>query len=201
MTAIAPAGHNDRFDVARVRRDFPALQQEVHGKRLAYLDTAASAMKPMSVIEAVSEVYARDYSNVHRGAHYLSEKATERFEVTREKVRAFINAPHEREVIFTRGATEGINLLANTMSRGGFLKAGDEVVITELEHHANIVPWHLMKKDFGIELKVARVADDGSISADAVESLLTERTKLVSVAHVSNTLGTVLPVAEITRRA
>ncbi len=187
-------------DVERVRADFPVLAREVHGRPLVYLDSAASAQKPQSVIDAVNRCYAEEYANVHRGLHYLSEALTDRFEAARRRVAAFINAPEEREVIFTRGATEGINLVASGFGRA-FLKAGDEIVLTEMEHHSNIVPWQLLETERGVRIRVAPVADDGSLSAEAVADCLTARTKLVAVTHVSNTLGTVVPVGDIIAKA
>lgn len=200
--ATAPAaGHNLTYDVDRVRADFPALHQEVHGRRLAYLDSAASAMKPQSVIDAVSRVYARDYSNVHRGIHSLSGRATDLFEHARQRTRDFINAAAAEEIVFTRGATESINLVAASLARAGHFRAGDEILITGLEHHANIVPWHLLQDDLGVVVRMVPVRDDGTVGAEDVAAMMTERTRLVSVVHVSNILGTVLPVRAIAAAA
>ncbi|MBM3558424.1 MAG: SufS family cysteine desulfurase [Alphaproteobacteria bacterium] len=195
-TAMRQPGSNTPYDVAAVRADFPILARPVYGKRLAFLDSAASAQKPQAVIDAVQRVYGEEYANVHRGLYFLSERATNAFEDARETVARYIGAPHPHEVIFTRNATEAINLVAASWGRSN-LSAGDEVLITELEHHANIVPWQLLAQERGIVLRVAPIADDGSFMADAFYRLIGPRTKLVSVAHVSNVLGTVLPVTDI----
>ena len=184
------------YDIDTIRRDFPILDREVHGRPLIYLDNAASAQKPRQVIDAVADMYERDYANVHRGAHFLSERATERYEGAREKVRAFINAESTAEIVFTRNATEAINLVAYTYGRH-FLQPGDEVVISELEHHSNIIPWQLLRDSHGIVLKVAPITDDGELRLDAYRDLLGPRTKLVAIAEMSNVLGTILPVTEI----
>ncbi len=187
------------YDVARVREDFPALAETVHGKRFAFMDTAASAQKPRAVIECLTEVYSRQYANVHRGAYLFSERLTTRFEAVRDQVRAFLNAEVREEIVFTRGATESINLVASSL--GPLLEPGDQVVISGLEHHANIVPWHLLARQRGIEVVAVPVADDGTVSAAAVAEHLGPRTRLVAMTHVSNTLGTVTPMAEIVREA
>jgi cysteine desulfurase/selenocysteine lyase len=189
-----------RFDVERLRRDFPALHQEVRGKSLVYLDTGATALKPQAVIDAVDGVYARDAANVHRGVHLLSQRATLAFEAAREKVRTFINAREAAECVFVRGTTEAINLVANTLGRVR-LSPGDEVLITALEHHSNLVPWQLACEATGAHLAVADVTDSGDVTLDAVSAKLTDRTRIVALAHASNTLGTILPVKEITRLA
>lgn len=188
------------FDVDAVRKDFPIFETTVRGKPLTYLDTGASAQKPRAVIEAITSLYTHDYANVHRGAYSLSERATSLYEGAREKARAFLNARSTREVIVTKGATEAVNLVAATYGRS-FLKEGDEVIISELEHHSNIVPWQMLRDEKGLVLKVVPITDDGGFDMQAFEALLTDRTKIVSVAHVSNVLGTVLPIAEITRKA
>jgi cysteine desulfurase / selenocysteine lyase len=188
------------YDVAKVRADFPILVRQVHGKPLVYLDSAASAQKPRQVIETISRAYGFEYANVHRGAYYLSETATAAYEAAREKVRAFINAGSLKEVVFTKGATEAINLVAATWGRA-FIKAGDEVVITAVEHHSNIVPWQLLRDATGCVLRIAPVALDGSIDIHEFAKLIGPKTKLVAVAHVSNVLGTVLPVREIAQLA
>lgn len=188
------------FDVEAVRRDFPILTTQVHGKRLAYLDSGASAQKPLAVLDAMRHAYEHEYANVHRGAYWLSETATQNYEAARSKVRAFINAADDCEVIFTRGATESINLVAQTYARS-LLRPGDEIIISALEHHSNIVPWQMVRDDKGLVLKVVPITDDGRFDMDAFEALLSERTKLVAIAHVSNVLGTVLPVAEIAAKA
>ena len=182
------------------REDFPALAQEVHEKQLVYLDSAATALKPRAVIDAVTEVYARDCANIHRAVHLLSQRATKAYDGTREKVRAFLNAPAKEEVIFVRGTTEGINLVAQAWARPR-LGEGDRVLITGLEHHSNIVPWQMVCEKTGAELVVAPITDRGEVPLEAIEERLDERTKLVAVAHVSNALGTVLPVKAIVERA
>jgi cysteine desulfurase / selenocysteine lyase len=195
MAAVV-AGAHGRFDPARARLDFPCLHQEVHGRPLVYLDSATSAQKPQAVIDAVAGVLRHDYANIHRGVHTLSERATDLHEGAREKVRAFINAADRREVVFTRGGTEGINLVAQSYVRPR-AKAGDEVLITTMEHHANIVPWQLLGEQMGLRLVVAPIDDDGELLLDAMPELISERTRLVSVPWVSNALGTVNPVHEI----
>ncbi len=184
------------YDVTKVRADFPILAREVHGKPLVYLDSAASAQKPQQVIDAITRVYSHEYANVHRGAYYLSETATAAYEAAREKVRGFINAAHVSEVVFTKGATEAINLVAATWGRK-FLKEGDEIVLTTVEHHSNIVPWQLLREAVGCVLTVVPVAADGSIDIAEFAKAIGPKTKLVAVAHVSNVLGTVLPVRDI----
>ena len=188
------------FDVERIREDFPILKRDIRGKRLVYLDSGASAQKPRQVIDCVKEVYETEYANVHRGLHYLSERATARYEGTRETIRRFIGARHTHEIILTRGTTDGINLVAGSYGRA-FLKAGDEVLVTHAEHHSNIVPWQMLRQEKGIVLKVVPVDEDGSIHFADFERLITERTKIVSITHVSNVLGTVLPLKQIARLA
>jgi cysteine desulfurase/selenocysteine lyase len=189
-----------RFDVAAVRRDFPVLHQEVHDKPLAYLDNAASSQHPVQVIEAVAEYYRRDHANVHRGVHQLSQRATDAFEGAREKVRRFINAASEREVIFTRGTTEAINLVAQSWGRSS-LGPGDEVVISHLEHHANIVPWQMLCQQTGAALKVIPMTREGEIDLAAAREIIGPATRLLAFTHVSNALGTISPVAELTALA
>ncbi|MEO5374703.1 MAG: cysteine desulfurase [Alphaproteobacteria bacterium] len=188
------------MDVERLRADFPILAKPVRGRPLVFLDSAASAQKPRQVTEALKDFYETDYANVHRGAYLLSERATERYEGARETVRRFLNARRAREIVFTRGATESINLVAATWGRK-FLKAGDEVVISWLEHHSNIVPWQLLRDELGITLKVVPVGDDGAFLFEEYEKLLGPRTKMVAVAHISNVLGTTLPVKAIAAAA
>ena len=188
------------FDVEAIRRDFPVLHQEVHGKPLAYLDNAASAQHPVQVIEAVSEYYRRDHSNVHRGVHQLSQRATDAFEGARDKVRRFINAASEREVIFTRGTTEAINLVAQSWGRAN-LGPGDEIVLSHLEHHANIVPWQMLCQQTGAELKVIPMTESGEIDLAAAREIIGPATRLLAFTHVSNALGTISPVAELTALA
>ncbi|MBT8087826.1 MAG: cysteine desulfurase [Gammaproteobacteria bacterium] len=184
-----------QFDAARLREDFPILAQEINGHRLAFLDSAASSQKPQSVIDAISHYYQRDNANIHRGVHTLSHRATDAHERARENVRRFINAGSTREIIFTRGTTEAINLIASSI--GETLRAGDEIVITHLEHHSNIVPWQLLCERAGTALRIVPINRHGEIDMAAYEGMLGPRTKLVSVAHVSNALGTVLPVDAI----
>ncbi len=184
------------YDVEAIRADFPILARSIHDKPLAFLDTAASAQKPRQVIDAVSDVYESEYANVHRGLYQISEAVTARYEGTRETIRDFIGAAHTHEIIFTRNATESINLLAHSFGRN-FLNEGDEVIITALEHHANIVPWQMLRDEKGIVLKVAPITDGGDLIMPAFEDLLNSRTKLVSVAHMSNVMGTILPIREI----
>jgi cysteine desulfurase/selenocysteine lyase len=189
--AAAPA-----FDARRVREDFPILRQKVHGKPLVYLDNAASTQKPRAVIDALVRYYEHDNANVHRGVHALSERATHEFEEARHKVQRFIHAAEAREVLFVRGTTEAINLVAATFGRQ-HVRQGDEILITAMEHHSNIVPWQMLCEDKGAKLRVAPISDAGELLLDEFEKLLTSRTRLVSVVHVSNTLGTVNPVREI----
>lgn len=184
------------FDVERIRRDFPILQREVHGRPLVYLDNAASAHKPQSVIDAVSRFDSYGYSNVHRGVHYLSETATTAFEAGREKVRQFLNAAETREIIFVRGTTEAINLVAHSYG-GSALNFGDEVLITALEHHANIVPWQMICQQRGATLRVVPINDDGELMIDKLEQRIGPRTRIVGIVHVSNALGTVNPIRRI----
>jgi cysteine desulfurase/selenocysteine lyase len=186
--------------VERIRQDFPILSRLVHGKRLADLDSAASAQKPEAVIEAMSRFQREEYSNIHRGVHQLSQLATDRYEQARGRVARFMNAASADEIVFTRNATEAVNLVAATWGRK-FLSAGDEIVVSELEHHANIVPWQMLRAEKNIEIKVAPILEDGSLDLDAMRALIGPRTKLVAVAHMSNALGTILPVREIVRMA
>jgi cysteine desulfurase/selenocysteine lyase len=200
MSAMAEAVVKPAFDVDAVRRDFPILSREVHGKPLVFLDSAASAQKPRQVMDAERYIYEHEYANVHRGIHYLSQICTDRMEAAREKVRAFLNAGKTAEIVFTRNATESINLVAASWGRK-FLKAGDEIVITEMEHHANIIPWQFLRDELGVVLRIAPVTDEGELRMDAFAGLLNDRTKLVAVTHMSNVLGTITPVAEIVRLA
>ncbi len=188
------------FDVQKVRADFPILRQEVRGRPLVYLDSAATSQKPQAVIDAIVRFYQHDNANVHRGVHVLSERATEAYEGARETVRRFINARDAKEIIFVRGTTEAINLVAQTYGRK-HLGPGDEVLITHIEHHANIVPWRMLCEQTGAVLKVIPVDDRGELLLDAVDALMTARTRILAVTQVSNALGTVVPVKELTRRA
>lgn len=188
------------YDVEAIRADFPILKQRIHGRPLVYLDNGASAQKPKAVIEAMSRTYETEYSNVHRGVHMLSQKATDAFEGARAKVATFLNAASPNEIVFTRGATEAINLVAATFGRSRLVK-GDEVVLSELEHHSNIVPWQLLRDEKGIVLKVAPIDEEGNFRLDAFAELLGPKTKLVAITHVSNALGTITPIREIIRLA
>lgn len=200
VSVAAPLLNHRPFDVEAVRRDFPILSRTIHGKPLAYLDSGASAQKPQMVLDAVMRAYSEEYANVHRGAYWLSERSTANYESVRGKIRARLNAADEREIVLTHGATEAFNLVAQTYGRA-FLQPGDEIIISALEHHSNIVPWQMLRDEKGLVLKIAPITDDGSFDMAGFEALLTDRTRLVAVAHVSNVLGTVLPVAEITAKA
>ena len=195
MTAAGPA-----FDVSRIRRDFPILAQQVHGKPLVYLDNAATSQKPQSVLDALNRYYTTENSNVHRGIHYLSEQATAEYEESRAKVRRLLNASDDREIVFVRGTTEGINLVAGSYGRAN-VGQGDEVIISAMEHHSNIVPWQILCQERGARLRVVPMSDDGDLLVDEYERLLGPRTKLVSIVHVSNSLGTINPVRRIIEMA
>ena len=186
----------DRLDARALRREFPVLDQQVHGKPLVYLDSAASCQKPQSVIDAVSHFYRHDYSNIHRGLHSLSERATHQFEGVREKVRKLINAADVHEIVFVRGATEGVNLVARSWG-GKYLGPGDEVLISGMEHHANIVPWQMICEEKGARLRVIPITDQGELDYEALPRLITDRTKLIGLVHVSNALGTVNDVRRV----
>jgi cysteine desulfurase/selenocysteine lyase len=194
-TAIKPQTSKQSLNIEDIRADFPILHQEVNGHRLAYLDSAASSQRPRTVIDAITHYYEHDHANVHRGVHTLSHRATDAYEGSREKLRAFINAPSTREIVFTRGTTEAINLVAYSI--GSQLQPGDEIVVTELEHHANIVPWQLLAERTGVVLRVVPINAAGELVLEEYPRLLNERTRVVSVAHVSNALGTVNPVADM----
>jgi cysteine desulfurase/selenocysteine lyase len=189
-----------RLDVARLRADFPILERRVHGKPLAYLDNAATAQKPRQVIDAIERCYREYNSNVHRGVHSLSMEATAAYEGARSRIRRFIGADSDREIVFTRGTTESINLVAQGWARNS-LRPGDEVLITTMEHHSNIVPWQMVCAQTGAKLKVAPINDRGELIMEELERLLSPATRVVAAVHVSNALGTVNPVAEIARRA
>ena len=197
MESVAAAS---RFDVRAVRADFPALAQSVHAHPLVYLDNAATTQKPRQVIDAIARYYQEDNANVHRGVHALSERATAAYEGARETVRAFINAQSVHEIVFTRNATESINLVARAWGDAN-VRQGDEVLISAMEHHSNIVPWQLLCERVGATLRVAPIDDRGDIELDAFDRLLTPKTRIVAVAHLSNALGTINPVADIIRRA
>ena len=196
--ALHPAVSNGAYDVARIREDFPILGMQVYGKPLIYLDNAASAQKPKVVLDRIQQAYTSEYSNVHRGLHYLANAATEGYEGAREKVRAFLNAPRSEEIIFTRNVTEAINLVAYTFARER-IKPGDEIVLSIMEHHSNIVPWHFLRERHGAVIKWAPVDDEGNFLIDEFEKLLTPRTKMVAITHMSNMLGTLVPVKAVTQ--
>lgn len=183
-----------------VKKDFPIFEQTIHGHKLAYLDSGASAQKPRQVIDAMTHFYESDYANIHRGVHELSQRATALYDDGRRAVQKFLGAEHEDEIIFTRGATDAINLLACSWGRT-FLKKGDEVVLTRLEHHANIVPWQMLRDEIGIVLRVVPFQENGEVLLEDVKAELSDKTKLVSVAHVANAFGTILPVKEIAAAA
>jgi cysteine desulfurase/selenocysteine lyase len=197
---MADVKTNGAYDVARIRKDFPILAMEVYGKPLVYLDNAASAQKPQAVLDRLHKAYTSEYANVHRGLHYLANEATEGYEGAREKVAAFLNARRKEEIIFTRNATEAINLVAYTFGRER-IKPGDEIVVSIMEHHSNIVPWHFLRERQGAVIKWAPVDDEGNFLIDEFEKLLTPRTKMVAMTHMSNMLGTLVPVKEVVRLA
>ena len=188
------------FDVQKIREDFPILSREVYGKPLVYLDNAATTQKPLCVLDAMRDEYLNVNANVHRGVHYLSQQATDLHEAAREKVRSFINARKIEEIVFTRGTTEAINLVASSFCESQ-MKAGDEVLVTEMEHHSNIVSWQLQAQKRGIVVKHLPITDDGRVCRDSIATYITDRTKLISVAHVSNVLGTINPVEDIIKIA
>lgn len=191
---------NGAYPIERIRADFPILAEQVHGKPLVYLDNGASAQKPSAVIEQISKTYETGYANVHRGVHYMSQIATDAMEESRGKACKFLSAADEKEIIFVRGATEGINLIASSWGRAN-LQAGDEIILSVLEHHSNIVPWQIIAEQTGVVIKVVPIDDDGVFLMDEYEKLLSDKTKMVAVTHVSNALGTVVPVDEVIRLA
>ena len=184
------------IDIEKIRRDFPILGREVYGKPLVYLDNAATTQKPQCVIDAISQAYCNENANVHRGIHFLSQHATDMMEAAREKVRQFIGAGSTEEIIFTRGTTESINLLASSFAEA-FLRNDDEVIISVMEHHSNIVPWQIQAQRYGFRIKVIPVLDDGTLDLEIFKALLSDKTRLVSITHVSNVLGTVNPISRI----
>ena len=201
MTASVPLpGASVAFDVDRVRKDFPLLRQQVHGKPLVYLDNAATSQKPQAVIDTLTRYYAEENSNVHRGVHLLSERATEAYEAGRATVQRFLNAADTREIIFVRGATEGINLVAQSYGRAS-IKPGDEIIISWMEHHSNIVPWQMLCEEKGAVLRVIPINEDGEVLLDEYARLLNPRTKFVALVHVSNALGTINPVKRMIEMA
>jgi cysteine desulfurase / selenocysteine lyase len=195
-----PAVKNGSFDVERIRADFPALSMQVYGKPLVYLDNAASAQKPKAVLDRLTQAYESEYANVHRGLHYLANAATEAYEAAREKARAFLNAERTEEIIFTRNATEAVNLVAQTFGRER-IKAGDEIVLSIMEHHSNIVPWHFLRERQGAVIKWAPIDEEGNFLIEEFEKLLGPRTKMVAITQMSNALGTVVPVKDVIRLA
>ena len=200
MQSAAAVSESSVFDVARWRADFPILAERVYDKPLVFIDSAASAQKPQSVIDAVAHCYTHEYANIHRGVYWLSQRATQVYEDAREKVQRFINAASEREIIFTKSTTEAINLVATSYGAVS-LKAGDEIILSQLEHHANIVPWQLLRDRIGIKIKVVPIDERGNFLLEEFENLLGPRTRLVAVTHTSNALGTITPVDEIVRMA
>jgi cysteine desulfurase/selenocysteine lyase len=198
MTATtASAG---ALDVARIREDFPILRTEVRGRPLVYLDNSSTTQKPQIVIDTLRQFYEEENANIHRGVHYLSERATARYDDVREQARAFFNAPHAHEIIFTRGTTDGINLVASSFGRA-FLRSGDEIVISAMEHHSNIVPWQLVCEQTGATLRVVPITDAGELDLEAFDGILSARTKLVAMVHLSNALGSIVPVRDVITRA
>ena len=194
------ATSNSVYDVNRIRADFPILSMQVYGKPLVYLDNAASAQKPQAVLDRLNLAYTAQYANVHRGLHYLANEVTEAYEGARETVAKFLNARRKEEIIFTRNATEAINLVTYTFGRE-CIKPGDEIVLSIMEHHSNIVPWHFLRERQGAVIKWAPVDDEGHFLIDEFEKLLTPRTKLVAITHMSNMLGTLVPAKEVARIA
>jgi cysteine desulfurase/selenocysteine lyase len=195
-----PAVSNGSYDIAKIRADFPALGMQVYGKPLVYLDNAASAQKPRQVLERMHKAYTEQYANVHRGLHYLANEATEAYEGARESVQRFLGAARKEEIIFTRNATEAINLVAASFA-GPRIKAGDEIVLSIMEHHSNIVPWHFLRERQGAVIKWAPVDDEGNFLIDEFEKLLSPRTKMVAITQMSNALGTAVPVKEVIKLA
>ncbi|MCA8929843.1 MAG: cysteine desulfurase [Alphaproteobacteria bacterium] len=196
MNATTATLSKPNFDIDAIRADFPILSREVYGKPLVYLDSAASAQKPRQVVDTIRDVYENDYSNVHRGIHYLSQRCTDRFEAARETVARFLKVKDSDSLIFTKGATEGLNLVAQSYARS-VLSPGDEILISELEHHSNIVPWQIVAQEKGARIRAIPILDDGQLDMAAFRNLLNERTRIVAVTQVSNALGTVTPLAEI----
>ena len=195
-----PAVKNGSYDVAKIRADFPALAMQVYGKPLVYLDNAASAQKPQAVLDRLTKAYTSEYANVHRGLHYLANEATEAYEGARETARAFINAARKEEIVFTRNATEAINLVAYTFGRER-IKEGDEIVLSIMEHHSNIVPWHFLRERYGAVIKWAPIDEDGNFLIDEFEKLLGPKTKMVAITQMSNALGSPVPVKDVVRLA
>ena len=199
-TAVAAQAVQGQFDIEAIRNDFPILNTRVNGRPLIYLDNGATAQKPQSVIDTIDRYYSSENANIHRGVHHLSQLATQAYEDARETIRTFINAGHNYEVLFTRGTTDSINLVASSWGRAN-LRAGDEVIISTMEHHSNIVPWQMICDEREAVLKVIPIHDSGDLDMDAFDQLLNDRTRMVAVAHVSNSLGTINPVEEIIRKS
>src|SRR5919109_4210902 len=195
-----PAVSNGAYEVGRLREDFPALSLKVYGKPLVYLDNAASAQKPNAVLERMTEAYRTEYANVHRGLHYLANAATEAYEGARAKVAQFVNARRTEEIIFTRNVTEAINLVASSWGEPN-IREGDEIVLSIMEHHSNIVPWHFLRERHGAVIKWAPVDDEGNFLIDEFEKLLTQKTRMVAITHMSNALGTIVPVKDVVKAA
>ena len=200
LDKTSPAVVRRAYDAEAVRKDFPIMARTVYGKPLHYLDTAASAQKPQVVIDAISHCYEAEYANIHRGVHYLAEKATENYEAARAKIARFLNAGSPSELIFVRNATEAINLVAASYGRK-FLSEGDEIILSEMEHHSNIVPWQLLRDAIGVKLVVVPITETGELDMDAYKRSFTDRTRLVAITHMSNALGTITPIADIIRIA
>src|SRR5262245_11268056 len=198
--SASPNERDSSFDVEKVRKDFPVLHQRVNGKPLVYLDNAATSQKPEAVIKRLEKYYREENANIHRGVHMLSEKATDEYEKARHKIQHFLNAREAREILFVRGTTEAINLVAQTFGRQN-IRAGDEILISTLEHHSNIVPWQMLCQQNGAKLRVIPINDAGELLMDEFEKLLNEKTKLVAVGHISNALGTINPIEHIIERA
>lgn len=190
----------EALDVSKIRKDFPILKQKIHGKPLVYLDNGATSQKPQIVIDTLNRYYAAENSNIHRGVHFLSEQATAAYETARRKIKRFVNARSEQEIIFVRGTTEAINLVAQSYGRA-FLKRGDEIIVSAMEHHSNIVPWQMLCEQIGTRLRVIPINHDGEIIFDEYRRLLSDKTKFISVTHVSNALGTIVAVRDIVRLA
>ncbi|MEM8488830.1 MAG: cysteine desulfurase [Bacteroidota bacterium] len=199
-TPLAADSAAPRFDIYKIRADFPALDQEVHGQPLVYLDNGATAQKPQVVIDRIQSYYEKENSNIHRGVHFLSQQATDAYEQARSKMQLFINAAHAHEVLYTRGTTEAINLIASTYGRM-HVQAGDEILISTMEHHSNIVPWQMLCEEKGAVLKVIPINERGEIQYDAYLNMLSDRTRIVAVCHVSNSLGTINPIADMAAAA
>ena len=197
---VMPVVDKDTFDVHKVRADFPILRRQVQGRPLVYLDNAATSQKPQMVMDAITRYYTEENSNIHRGVHYLSDRATQAYEAVRTKVQRFLNAGSSNEIVFVRGTTEGINLVAHSYGKA-FIRSGDEIIISGMEHHSNIVPWQMLCEQLGCFLRVVPINDDGEMILEEYERLISARTKIVAVTHVSNALGTINPVKQVVTMA